>query len=102
MRRLTDLSRYPALAVFLFMSACAAVTAWISFGLLSLAMENARYLEHFGLMAAIDGGLLQAALIGLKGLAAIFLYLVFKACEDELLDRWRALQQKPTPTPPKD
>ncbi len=89
MRRLFDLSRYPALVVFLFMAICATVLAWMSFGLLHLAMANAEFLLTYRLMALKDGGLLQTLELAGRGLVALVAYLGLKGCESELITRWR-------------
>ena len=90
MARWLYLSSYHWLVLFAAMGICGAWLAWISFGLFNLAMANLAYLTSFGLMAAVDGGLLQAAGIGLKALLALVLYLGFKGIEHELVCRWCA------------
>lgn len=90
MSRWLYLSSYHWLVLFAVMGICGAFLAWISFGLFNMAMANLAYLTKFGLMAAVDGGFLQAALIGAKALLALVLYFGFKATEHELICRWQA------------
>jgi hypothetical protein len=89
LRKLLSLGRYPSLAVFLVMALCAVAFAWITFGLLHLAMSNAEFLITYRLAALMDGGLLQAGELALRGLVALVAYLGFKGCEAELVARWR-------------
>ncbi len=89
MRRIINPSRWPWTVVFLVMALCAVTFAWISVGLLHNAMANAEFLLTYRLAALMDGGLLQAAELALRGLMALVAYLGFKGCEVELIARWR-------------
>jgi hypothetical protein len=88
-RTLLSLSRYPALLVFAAMGACAALLAWSSFNLFHLAMANITFLQTYGVMAIKDGGLVQLLGLVLQGTVALLCYIGFKACETELVSRWR-------------
>ena len=90
MRRWLQLSSYNAFVLFLLMGVCAACFAWNSYNLAHLAMANVRFLSEAGLLAIMEGGLLQLAEIIFHGVLSLAFYLGFKACEVELVHRWRA------------
>lgn len=90
MRRWLFLSSYHWAALMIILALSATVLAWMSFGLINLAMANAEFLRRHGLMAVREGGLWQAAAIGARALLALLTYLVFKAVETELIQRWRS------------
>lgn len=81
-------SSYSSLALLLILAAASVGLAWISFNLIGMAMENADLLTHQGLMGAIDGGLADLLILLAKGVAVLFLYMVFRGAEQELLRRW--------------
>jgi hypothetical protein len=85
-----ELSRYHFAAIFLASGVCAALFTWNSFNLAHLAMENFRFLGQYGRLALSEGGLVQLAEIAVKGYLSLAFYLGFKACEVELVYRWRA------------
>jgi hypothetical protein len=89
MRRWLRLSEYHWLVLFALLGTCATLVAWVSFGLINLAMANYEFVSRHGLLALREGGILQMLEIGGKGLAVLSCYLVFKACETELIHRWR-------------
>jgi hypothetical protein len=89
MRRWLRLSAYHWTVLFLLLGVCATLVAWISFGLINLAMANYAFLTQHGLLALREGGLVQMLEIGGKGLVVLACYLVFKATETELIHRWR-------------
>ena len=88
MRRWLRPSAYHSLALFALMGLFGSVVAWISVGLVALAMANFRLLEEHGLMAALDGGLVQLAVIAAKAGIGLLAYLGFKVTEVELVRRW--------------
>lgn len=88
-RKWLNPARYPAVIVFAVMGACATLFAWSSYNLFHLAMANATFLKTYGIMAIKEGGLLQLLSIMLQGSLSLACYLGFKACEDELMKRWR-------------
>jgi hypothetical protein len=85
-------SSYHAGALLAFLGLFSIGFAWLTFGLVKLAMINVDLLSKYGLMAAFDGGLLQALVLGVKGFAALLCYLGFKGIEHELVYRWLALK----------
>lgn len=91
MRRWVRLSEYHWLVLFALLGLCATLVAWISLGLINLAMANYDFVTRHGLLALREGGLLQMLEIGGKGLVVLAAYLVFKAVETELIQRWRAV-----------
>lgn len=92
MKHWLQLSGYHAVVLFLLMGAFAVGFAWLSYNLFHLAMENLRFLRMAGWFAVMEGGLSQLAGIIFNGLAALACYLGFKACEVELVHRWRSYQ----------
>lgn len=81
-------SAYPALALFVLMGLSGALLAWMSFGLVALAMANLGFLREHGLLAIALGGAFQAAEILLRATVALLAYLVFRGAEIELFRRW--------------
>ncbi|MGL4234917.1 hypothetical protein [Tabrizicola sp.] len=89
MRRWLLLSSYHWTVLLAVLGVAAAVVAWLSFGLINLAMANFEFINRYGLLAVREGGLLQAFWIGAQALIALLLYVLFKAIETELIYRWR-------------
>jgi hypothetical protein len=81
--------------LFVVMAICGALTAWNSFSLIHLAMENIRFLRMFGGIAVMEGGLLQLVEIIVYGILSLTFYLGFKVCEVELVSRWRGTAAVP-------
>ena len=79
---------YSTPALLFILSAVSVALAWISFNLVGMAMQNADLLTHMGLMGAIDGGLVQLAVLVAKGVAVLVFYMIFRGAEQELLRRW--------------
>jgi hypothetical protein len=90
MRRWLSPAAFHWLALFAIMGLAAVVFAWNTFDLAQLAMANYRLLRDFGAMAVADGGLAQLAAIIVRGIVSLASYLLFKACEVELVSRWRS------------
>ena len=86
------IANYPFLAVFLLAGLLATIFAWNSFNLAQIAMDNSMFIRQNGLMALADGGALQSAQLLLHGLIALAAFVGFKACEVELIRRWRVFQ----------
>jgi hypothetical protein len=61
--------------LFVVMAICGALTAWNSFSLIHLAMENIRFLRMFGGIAVMEGGLLQLVEIIVYGILSLTFYL---------------------------
>jgi hypothetical protein len=89
MRRWLLLSEYHWAVLLVLLGLCATLVAWISFGLINLAMSNFDFLTRYGLLALREGGFLQLLGIGAKASVVLAAYLLFKAIETELIHRWR-------------
>ena len=94
MKRLFRLSGYPGLLVFVLAGLAAAVFAYSTYNLLSLSMANLSFLRDYGWQAITSGGLVQLLGILANGAVALACWLVFKACENELIDRYRRWQDR--------
>ncbi|CAN1535956.1 hypothetical protein MCELHM10_01571 [Paracoccaceae bacterium] len=75
--------------LFCVLALSATLVAWISFGLINLAMANFDFVSRHGLLALREGGLWQMIQIGAQAFVALVAYLVFKTAETELVCRWR-------------
>jgi hypothetical protein len=95
MEKWARLSSYHALVVFLFMGFCATMFAWNSYNLFQLGMANARFIAQYGALAIMEGGLRQFVEILLYGYLSLAFYVGFKACETELVYRWRGWRRQP-------
>jgi len=93
------LARYPAWVLFLVMGLVGGAGAWLSFDVIRLTMANVDLVQRHGGMALLDGGLIQALMLGLRGLLILALYLAFKLLEVELVTRWRAGPRGPDRKP---
>jgi hypothetical protein len=89
MRRWFMLSEYHWATLLLILGLSATLVAWVSFGLINIAMANYGFLSRHGLMGLREGGLLQVIEILAKAALVLGAYLVFKATETELIHRWR-------------
>jgi hypothetical protein len=79
---------YHWLVLLVMMGICSVGLAWLSFGLFKIAMANFNLISEHGLVALMDGGLVQLAMIGVESIFALLFYLGFKGIEHELLIRW--------------
>ena len=84
---------YHSLLVFLAMGALGTLFAVNSYNLLQLGMANYKFIAKFGWLALQEGALAQLLEISFSGLVSLAFYLGFKACEVELMIRWRGLTQ---------
>ncbi len=82
---------YHSLLVFLAMGVLGTLFAVNSYNLLQLGMANYKFIAKFGWLALQEGALLQLLEISFSGLLSLAFYLGFKACEVELMIRWRGL-----------
>ena len=89
MRRWVMLSEYHWAVLLVLLGFFATLAAWISFGLINLAMANFDFLTHYGLPAIREGGLWQLLGIGTRACVVLGAYLMFKAIETELIQRLR-------------
>lgn len=87
-KRWLEIHSYRSPVLFLAMGACAAVFAWNSYNLVTLAMANLGFLRHAGWFAVMEGGLWQLGEIALSATLSLASYFVFKSCEHELIHRW--------------
>ncbi len=83
-------NNYSGAMLFLIAGLAAVLFAWNSFNLVHQAMESVRFLESFGDMAVMDGGLVQLAEIIIRSMISLAAYLLYKVCEAELVSRWRS------------
>jgi hypothetical protein len=87
------LSHRRALSVFLLAGALAALFAWSSYNLFQTGMANVNLLRRFGWMAVKDGGAIQLFTLVIYGYLSLAFFIGFKACEVELVYRWRGWQE---------
>jgi hypothetical protein len=93
MRRWLLLTEYHWMVLLALMALSAVLVAWISFGLINLAMANYDFVARHGVTALREGGLLQMLEIGAKAAIALVAYILFKASETELIHRWRSAEK---------
>ncbi len=89
MNRWLMLSSYHWMVLFVALALSAGSLAWMSFGLIDMAMANTGFLRRHGLTAIREGGLWQAVEIGVRAIIVLLTYFLFKAVETELIHRWR-------------
>jgi hypothetical protein len=87
-----SLSRRHHVTLFVMAGAFAALFAWNSYNLFQMAMANVSFLRMYGWMAVMDGGVRQLLTLILYGYLSLAFYIGFKACEVELVYRWRRWQ----------
>lgn len=75
------------LASFLLMTASFLAFGYFTIDLVQLLSSNASFLVRHGWLAVMSGGLLQLGQLTLSALLAMAFYLVFKLCEQALLQR---------------
>jgi hypothetical protein len=88
-----SLSSRHAVTIFVIAGAFAALFAWNSYSLFQTAMANVNFLRTYGWMAVMDGGVWQLLTLILYGYLSLAFYIGFKACEVELVYRWRRWQE---------
>jgi hypothetical protein len=84
-----SLSRRHPVTLFLMAGAFAALFAWNSYNLFQMAMANVSFLRIYGWTAVMDGGIRQLLSLVVYGYLSLAFYICFKACEAELVHRWR-------------
>ena len=89
LRLLNRLFHGPAWLTFLAMGVAAGGFALCSLNLFELFHANFRLLTTYGVMAALDGGLLQLVELTAWGYLAIACYVVAEGCLEGLLTRIR-------------
>ena len=93
-RKWLKFSAYPAAVIFMAAGLCATTLAWHTASLVHDAMANSSFLFDYGLMGFMDGGALQLLQILWHGVIALLAFFGFKACETDLMRRWRAWQER--------
>ncbi len=88
--RSLDITRWPAIWVFLAAGLAAVLSAFATVNLFGEAMANFSFLDQFGLEAVRLGAIWQLGSLTLWGAAALACFLCFKICEVELVQRYRA------------
>ena len=89
MRRWLSLSSYHPAIIFMAMAGCGAMFTYNSYRLFEVGVANANFIAAYGWMALAEGGFRQLLGIAGSGLVSLVFYLGFKACEVELVYRWR-------------
>jgi hypothetical protein len=97
MARWITLQRWHIVALVFGLAISAVLFAWVTLNLFDVALANVRLIKQYGLMALVDGGLLQLSEILLEACISLLLFLMFKGCETEILHRWRNLHKKQEP-----
>ncbi len=100
LRLLNRLFHGPAWLTFLAMGVAVGGFALCSLNLFELFHANFRLLATYGVMAALDGGLLQLLELIAWGYLALAFYVVFKGCLDGLLHRIHRTGPQPAPPAP--
>jgi hypothetical protein len=88
------LNRYPAVIVLLFAGVLTVIFAYATLNLFQTSMANIRFLREFGVMAVMEGALLQLFQILFSATVAMVSYIGFKICESELVHRYHAWQNR--------
>ena len=86
-RILSYLFHGPAWLTFLVMGAASGGVAVCTYGLFEIFNANFALIKTYGLMALLDGGLLQALELTFWGYLGVGCYFIFKGCMDGLLER---------------
>ncbi len=94
MKRLFQVSRYPAVLVFVLAGFSAVIVAYASFNLLTISMANLHFIQAHGWLALKSGALIQLLGIAFYGVIALAFFLIFKICESELVLRYRRWQDR--------
>jgi|GEM_PF-1414772 len=89
-RRLADITRWPATLVLFAAGGLAVALAFATVSLFQEAMANLSFIRTHGLMAVREGALVQLSRLFLSGGLALLCYLGFKFCEVDLSIRYRA------------
>ena len=94
MKRFFQVSRYPAVLVFVLAGFSAVIVAYASFNLLTISMANLHFIQAHGWLALRSGALIQLLGIAFYGVIALASFLIFKICESELVLRYRRWQDR--------
>ena len=85
---LVNLTRWPGLLLFALAGLSAMAFAFVTLNLFSQAMASFDFIERHGTEALRAGAFVQLLELGFWGAVALFAYLLFKACEVELIFRY--------------
>lgn len=85
---LFNLARWPVVLVFALGGGAAVAFAFVTVNLFSETMASLAFVERHGWLALREGALVQLAILSAWGALALMLYLLFKACEVELVFRY--------------
>ncbi|WP_299790601.1 hypothetical protein [uncultured Marivita sp.] len=91
---LVNITRWPAILVFLLAGSATAFFAFVTFNLFKHAMASVRFVREFGWDAILHGALWQVGELLIWGGAGLFFWLTFKTCEHELVNRYFAWANK--------
>lgn len=89
MQRFFNLSQWNFWALVAGLGLMGASLAWSSYNLYQQAADNLRLIGTYGLMALMDGGLLQFLEIAFFAILSLCFYIAFRGFDAEIIDRWR-------------
>jgi hypothetical protein len=89
MRRWTNLSTWNLWGLIAGLGLTGTALAWSSFNLYQQAADNFRFIGAYGLMALMDGGLVQFLEILFFAIMSLCFYIAFRGFDAEIIDRWR-------------
>lgn len=87
---LINITRWPAVLVFLLAGSAAATFAFVTVNLFTQAMASLRFLRELGWEAILHGALWQVGELLVWGSLSLCYWLAFKTCEQELTNRYFA------------
>ena len=85
---LFSLTRWPGILLFALAGLSALAFALVTVNLFAEAMASFGFIERHGAEALRAGAFVQLLELGFWGVVALLAYLVFKACEVELIFRY--------------
>jgi hypothetical protein len=88
--QLLNISRWPSVLIFLVAGLMVVISAFASVNLFHETMANLAFIRRYGLLAIKLGALWQLGKLLVSGVLALSGFLVFKLCEVELVNRYRA------------
>ncbi len=88
-RRCLTLQNWHIAFLFASLGLSSVLFAWTTYNLFSVASSNLRFIKDYGVMGLVDGGFLQLLEICGNACAALLMFLLFKGCETEIVERWR-------------
>ena len=92
-----NLTRWPAVCVFVLAGTVAVIFAFVTVNLFSQAMASVAFLQTHGKDAIANGALWQVFELLASGSLALLLWLIFKGCEHVLVDRYLAWAKSRNP-----